>query len=269
MKKSTIIICLMFIAVTLNAQKSIYIRPLTAIKFNNSFYERGRFFNSNSPLDFAGNDYYSLYNYGLHANTSQMNIGLGIGIKLSKVSAFELVFSSDNSSIKSAFVHKNSTYPDYNTSLIGSTFFRVSADYHRTLYSKSRIDIRGTLGLGALFPSLITKHSIASYEITGSNFTALVNETHYIYNRISPVIKIGTGFDFKTKTGKSFCSLDVFWTYNPGRMLQTSRQYNVTVTDNTQNTSTYSHSISSKGSGLSFQLSFPIQIYSFGKTKKM
>ena len=80
MKKSTIIICLMFIAVTLNAQKSIYIRPLTAIKFNNSFYERGRFFNSNSPLDFAGNDYYSLYNYGLHANTSQLNIGLGIGI---------------------------------------------------------------------------------------------------------------------------------------------------------------------------------------------
>lgn len=269
MKKVTIIICLMFIAVTLNAQKSIYIRPLTSIKFNNSFYERGRFFNTNSPLDFAGNDYYSLYNYGLHANTSQLNIGLGIGMKLSKVSAFELVVATDNSSIKSAFVHKNSMYPEYTTSLIGSTFLRVSADYHRTLYSKSRIDIRGTVGIGALFPSLNTKNTISSFEITGSNFNALVNETYFNYNRISPVIKIGTGLDFKTKSGKSFCSLDVFWTYNPGRMLQTSRQYNVTVTDNTQNSSTYSHSISSKGSGLSFQLSFPIQVYSFGKNKKM
>lgn len=269
MKKFTIIIYLMFIAVTLNAQKSIYIRPLTSIKFNNSFYERGRFFNTNSPLDFAGNDYYSLYNYGLHANTSQLNIGLGIGMKLSKVSAFELVVATDNSSIKSAFVHKNSIYPEYTTSLIGSTFLRVSADYHRTLYSKSRIDIRGTVGIGALFPSLNTKNTISSFEITGSNFNALVNETHFNYNRISPVIKIGTGLDFKTKSGKSFCSLDVFWTYNPGRMLQTSRQYNVTVTDNTQNTSSYSHSISSKGSGLSFQLSFPIQVYSFGKNKKM
>jgi hypothetical protein len=269
MKKVTIIIYLMFIAVTLNAQKSIYIRPLTSIKFNNSFYERGRFFNTNSPLDFAGNDYYSLYNYGLHANTSQLNIGLGIGMKLSKVSAFELVVATDNSSIKSAFVHKNSMYPEYTTSLIGSTFLRVSADYHRTLYSKSRIDIRGTVGIGALFPSLNTKNTISSFEITGSNFNALVNETYFNYNRISPVIKIGTGLDFKTKSGKSFCSLDVFWTYNPGRMLQTSRQYNVTVTDNTQNTSTYSHSISSKGSGLSFQLSFPIQVYSFGKNKKM
>jgi hypothetical protein len=269
MKKFTIIIYLMFIAVTLNAQKSIYIRPLTSIKFNNSFYERGRFFNTNSPLDFAGNDYYSLYNYGLHANTSQLNIGLGIGMKLSKVSAFELVVATDNSSIKSAFVHKNSMYPEYTTSLIGSTFLRVSADYHRTLYSKSRIDIRGTVGIGALFPSVNTKNTISSFEITGSNFNALVNETYFNYNRISPVIKIGTGLDFKTKSGKSFCSLDVFWTYNPGRMLQTSRQYNVTVTDNTQNTSTYSHSISSKGSGLSFQLSFPIQVYSFGKNKKM
>lgn len=259
----------MFIAVTLNAQKSIYIRPLTSIKFNNSFYERGRFFNTNSPLDFAGNDYYSLYNHGLHANTSQLNIGLGIGLKLSKVSAFELVVATDNSSIKSSFVQKNSMYPDYTTSLIGSTFLGVSADYHRTLYSKSRIDIRGTVGIGALFPSFNTKNTISSYEITGSNFTALVNETQFNYNRISPVFKIGTGFDLKTKTGKSFCSLDVFWTYNPGRMLQTSRQYNVTVTDNLQNISSYSHSISSRASGLSFQLSFPIQVYSFGKNKKM
>ena len=257
----------MLLVVTLTAQKSIYIRPLTSFKFNNSFYERGRFFHSKSPMNFVGNDYYSLYNYGLHANKSQLNLGLGIGIKISKVSAFELVLASDNSSVKSAFVQKNSLYPfNYTSSLIGSTLFRVSADYHRSLYTNSRIDVRGTVGIGAFFPSLITNNTTSTFEMTGTDYTALVQETFYKNNRISPVFKLGAGLDFKTKKGKPFCSLDVFLTYNPGRNIHTAA-YNVSVTDNTQQTSTFIHAISSRGSGVNFQLSFPIQVLTIG-TKK-
>lgn len=266
MKKTSVIIFSMLLSLALTAQKSIYIRPLTSIKFNNSFYERGRFFHSKSPLNFAGNDYYSFYNYGLHANTSHINIGLGIGMKISKVSAFELVFASDNSSVKSAFVQKNSMYPNYTSSLVGSTLFRVSADYHRSLYTNSRIDVRGTVGIGAFFPSLITNNTTSNFEMIGTEYSALVQETFYKNNRISPVFKLGTGLDFKTKKGKPFCSLDVFLTYNPGKIVQ-SVLYNVFVTDNTQQTLTYSHSISSRGSGVNFQLSFPIQVLTIG-TKK-
>lgn len=266
MKKPSIIILSMLLSVALTAQKSIYIRPLTSFKFNNSFYERGRFFHTKTPMNFVGNDYYSLYNYGLHANKSQLNLGLGIGIKISKVSAFELVLASDNSSVKSAFVLKNSMYPNYTSSLIGSTLFRVSADYHRTLYTNTRVDVRGTVGIGAFFPSLITNNTTSTFEMTGTDYTALVQETFYKNNRISPVFKLGTGLDLKTKKGKPFCSLDVFLTYNPGRNIQTAA-YNVSVTDNTQQTSTFIHSISSRGSGVNFQLSFPIQVLTIG-TKK-
>jgi hypothetical protein len=267
MKKTSVFIFSMLLAVTLTAQKSIYIRPLTSFKFNNSFYERGRFFHSKSPMNFTGNDYYSFYNYGLHANTSQLNLGLGIGITLSKKNSVELVFASDNSSVKSAFVQKNSLYPsNYSSSLIGSTFLRVSADYHRSLYSNSRIDVRGTVGIGAFFPSLITNNTTSTFEMIGTDYTALVQETFYKNNRISPVFKLGTGLDFKTKKGKPFCSLDVFLTYNPGRNMQTAA-YNVSVSDNTQQTSTFIHSISSRGSGVNFQLSFPIQVLTIG-TKK-
>jgi hypothetical protein len=218
-------------------------------------------------MNFTGNDYYSFYNYGLHANTSQLNLGLGIGITLSKKNSVELVFASDNSSVKSAFVQKNSLYPsNYSSSLIGSTFLRVSADYHRSLYSNSRIDVRGTVGIGAFFPSLITNNTTSTFEMIGTDYTALVQETFYKNNRISPVFKLGTGLDFKTKKGKPFCSLDVFLTYNPGRDMQTAA-YNVSVSDNTQQTSTFIHYISSRGSGVNFQLSFPIQVLTIG-TKK-
>jgi hypothetical protein len=268
MKKTSVFIFSMLLAVTLTAQKSIYIRPLSSFKFNNSFYERGRFFHSKSPMNFTGNDYYSFYNYGLHANTSQLNLGLGIGITLSKKNSFELVFASDNSSVKSAFVQKNSLYPsNYSSSLIGSTLVRVSADYHRSLYTNSRIDVRGTIGLGVFLPSRNNfEAGCFEYSMSGLNYTAMVQEIISTSNNISPVLKIGTGLDFKTKKGKPFCSLDVSLTYNPGGNVQ-SVSYYVYVTDNTQQTSAYSHSINSRGSGVNFQLSFPIQVLTIG-TKK-
>lgn len=264
MKKTTVFIFSMLLIVTLTAQKSIYIRPLTSFKFNNSFYERGRFFHTKTPVNFAGNDYYSFYNYGLHANTSQLNLGLGIGITLSKKNSVELVFAGDNSSVKSAFVQKNSVYT---SSLIGSTLVRFSADYHRSLYSNSRIDVRGTVGLGVFLPSRNNVEAgCFEYSMSGFNYTAMVQEIISTSNNISPVLKIGTGLDFKTKKGKPFCSLDVSLTYNPGGNVQ-SVSYYVYVTDNTQQTSAYSHSINSRGSGVNFQLSFPIQVLTIG-TKK-
>jgi len=259
MKIIIAIICSILMTVTFNAQKLIYIRPLASMKLNNSFYPGASF---KSPLDVAGNEYYSFYNYGLHANTTQLNLGLSVGLKLSNLSAFEFSLASDNASIKSAFVYKT---PNYSSSLIGRSLVRISADYHRLLYTNKLIDLRGTVGFG-LFLTPKQNNDTNTNDIIESNFSAAVVRTVFNYNRISPLLKLGTGLDFKTKMGKPFCSLDVFLTYKLGKPLL-SESYNVTVTDNSQQISTFQHTLSSKGSGINFQLSFPIQVYSFG-TKK-
>lgn len=262
---------------TLHAQKSFYIKPRVMMKTNCSYINSHELLNLENPLNNAINEFYSFYNYGNHFSNSSVNLGLSLGYKLSKKNALELYVSADNTSIKSAFVYNSpdqtllnqgvvSYHPSYSSSLTSPGLIRFGIEYHRTLISKSFFDVRGMAGIG-FFVSKNFNNVSTSGGWTLPNYTANIQETNIGYKRISPVFQFGTGLDFKTKKGMPFCSLDLFLSYNPGKSLY-STSYDVSVVENSGQTTHFNHSLNSKGSGINFQLSVPIQVYPWRPNKK-
>ena len=256
MKKS-ILIFLILGTSTLFGQKSIYIIPLIAQKVNYSSFPGDGL---NSPLNYLGNDYYSFYKYGLHYKNNTLDFGIGIGLKLNEKEQLELTVASDNASVKSALVY-NSNYSSY---MNGTSLIRTTFDYQYQSFLAHRFNLRIVAGTGLLFSS---QNSIDfdSVEIELGNFSIIGIDEVQRYKRISPFIKMGLGFDIKSKTEKQICSLDIFWIYSMGKSF-ISNAKNLFVTENGQQvTNSLTHSIVSNGSGFCFQLSVPIQVYTLGK----
>jgi hypothetical protein len=257
MKINITIVLLSLIISKVGAQKSIFIRPLIAQKVNYSSFPGDGL---KSPLNYSGNDYYTFYNYGLHYKNNTLDLGIGIGLKLNEKEQVELTLAGDNASVKSAVVY-NSNYSSY---LNGTSLFRTTFDYQYQSFSAHRLNLRIVAGTGLLFSS---QNSIDfdSVEIELGNFSIMGIDKVQRYKRISPFIKMGLGFDIKSKTEKQICSLDIFWIYSMGKSF-ISNTKNLFVTENAlQVTNSLTHAIVSNGSGFCFQLSFPIQIFTLGK----
>ena len=252
---STLLFALVIFQV--NAQKSIYIRPSTSVKINSSTFPGDGL---NSPLNYAFNDYYSFYNYGLHYNTTSVDLGIGFGFKLNKKERVELSIAGDNASVKTALVY-NSNYSSY---LYGRSLARTTLDYHYLAYSGQRLNFRAIAGMGFLI-SLKQSSRVVGRKIELPNYAILgLHEINH-YKGISSLLKLGIGMDVKTKKDKALCSFDVFWTYNVGgRTFISDRQQNTIIENGQQTQNNFYHTATSKGSGISFQLSFPIRVYTFG-----
>lgn len=255
----SIITTVLFSLILSNAfgQKSIYIRPLVAQKVNYSSFPGDGL---NSPLNYSGNDHYSFYNYGLHYKKNTLNLGIGIGIKLNKKEQLELTVAGDNASVKSALVY-NSNYSSY---MNGINLIRTTFDYQYRSFSTQAFNIRLVAGAGLLF-STQSSIDLDSVQVELGNTEIIGIDKVQHYKRISPILKMGLGFDINSKKEKQICSLDIFWIYSIGKSL-ISNSKNLFVTENGQQiTNSLTHSIVSNGSGFCFQLSFPIQVYSLRK----
>lgn len=257
MKSLIILVLFSFVISKMNAQKSIFIRPLTSMKINGSTFPGDGL---NSPLNYSINDYYSFYNYGLHFNSTSLDLGIGFGLKLNKKEQVELTLANDNASFKCALVY-NSNYTSY---LFSRSLARTTLDYQYASYSGQYLNFRIVAGMG-LFISRRQSSDLDQIKIELPNYIILGLDEVEKYKGISPLLKLGAGIDLKTKKGKSLCCLDVFWSYNMGRTFISDTK-NITIIENGQQTQKYfTHALGSKGSGISFQLSFPIRVYSFQK----
>jgi hypothetical protein len=257
MKSITTIVLFSLTLSSAFGQKSIYIRPLVAQKVNYSSFPGDGL---KSPLNYLGNDYYSFYNYGLHYKNNSLDLGIGIGLKLNEKEQVELTLAGDNASVKSAVVY-NSNYSSY---LNGTSLIRTTFDYQYQSFSARRLNFRIIAGTGLLFSS---QNSIDfdSVEIELGNFSIMGIDEVQRYKRTSPFIKMGLGFDIKSKREKQICSLDIFWIYSMGKTFLSNTK-NLFVTENGQQvTNSLTHSIVSNGSGFCFQLSVPIKVYTLGK----
>lgn len=255
----SIITTVLFSLILSNAfgQKSIYIRPLVAQKLNYSSFPGDGL---KSPLNYLGNDYYSFYNYGLHYKNNTLDLGIGIGLKLNEKEQVELTLAGDNASVKSAVIY-NSNYSSY---LNGTSLIRTTFDYQYQSFLSHRLNLRLVVGSGLLF-SAQNSIDFDSVQIELGNSTIMGIDKVQQYKRISPFIKMGLGFDFKSKKENPICSLDIFWIYSMGKSF-ISNSKNLFVTENGQQvTNSLTHSIVSNGSGFCFQLSFPIKVYTLGE----
>ncbi|MCX8486505.1 MAG: hypothetical protein ORN53_04895, partial [Crocinitomicaceae bacterium] len=192
-----------------NAQKSIYIRPSSSVKINSSTFPGDGL---NSPLNYAVNDYYSFYNYGLHYNNTSVDLGIGFGLKLNKKEQVELSIVGDNASVKTALVYNSINYSSY---LYGRYLARTTLDYHYLAYTGQRLNFRAMAGMGFLI-SLKQSSDVLGRKIELTNYTILGLHEIIRYKGISSLLKLGIGIDVKTKKDKALCSFDVFWTYNLG-----------------------------------------------------
>jgi hypothetical protein len=252
---STILFALVIFQV--NAQKSIYIRPSSSVKINSSTLPGDGL---NSPLNLNGNDYFSFYNYGLHYNTTSLDLGIGFGLTLNKKERIELSIAGDNASVKSALVYNS----NYSSSLIGRSIARTTLDYQYVGYTGQRLNFRAIAGIGLLI-SMRQSSDVNPIKIELPNYTLLGLDEDFRYKGISSLLKLGIGMDVKTKKGKALCSFDVFWTYNFGGQTFISNTQQITIIENGQQTQfNFTNAVTSKGSGISFQLSFPIRVYTFG-----
>ncbi len=256
----------LFSTLSFQAQRYLYVRPMASMKANVSSF-LGPF--NGKPLNFSTNPHYTLYNYGLHLNNNEINLGINFGLKLDAKNAVELSFSGDNASIKSSFVYQDLLGPDYivdqySTSSTGSSLHRISAEYHRVLGQNKNVALRSTIGLGVYIPRNANGQiNEQEKEFTTAFYTATGTVSSTSNYFISPVLKIGAGFDIKNKKGNPFCSLDISYIYNTNYRSFVNETYKIQVTDINQATTNYLHTLKSNGTGINFQLSFPIKVYEF------
>ena len=261
MKNTISIVLFLLVNFQLNAQKSIYIRPSTSVKINSSTLPGDGL---NSPLNLNGNDYFSYYNYGLHYNTTSVDLGIGFGLTLNKKERIELSIAGDNASVKSALVYNS----NYSSSLIGRSIARTTLDYQYVGYTGQRLNFRAMTGIGFLL-SMRQSSDVNPIKIELPNYTLLGLDEVFRYKGISSLLKLGIGMDVKTKKDKALCSFDVFWTYNLGGQTFISDTKTITIIENGQQTqNNFTNAVTSKGSGITFQLSFPIRVYSFGEKSR-
>jgi hypothetical protein len=257
MKKSLLTL-LIFVSSTLLAQKTIYLRPTISMKINNSQPLLGA--GNKSPLDLVSNEYYAFYNYGWHLNTTSVDLGLSAGIQFNKKSTIELSFSGDNASVKNAFVYNSRSY---SSDLNSQSFLRYSAQYQHTLISNGSVSVRSKIGLG-IYTFTKPTTNVNYNNVSEPTYTMDIKETFISYKRVSPILTLGAGLDFKNKKGNPFCSVDFSFTYNRNRIMY-SHLYNVSVTDQNQEVSNFNHFVLSTGTGFNLQLSVPIRVYTLGK----
>lgn len=265
--KSTVIFTLVFFStLPLQAQRYFYVRPMASMKANYSAFS-GPF--EIQPLNFSTNPYFTHYNYGLHLNDNEVNLGISFGLRLDPKNALELTFSGDNASVKSSFVYQDLIAGQYivnnfTTSSVGNSLYRITADYHRTLAQNERFALRSTIGLGVFIPRNANgQEDTQPFELNTDFFTATgtIRSTAYYFTPL--ILKIGAGFDIKNKKGIPFCALDFSFIYNKRHTGLINKYYEINVLDNNQVASNYLSSLTSNGTGFSFQLSFPIKVYRF------
>ena len=266
MKSILFFTLVLFSTLSFQAQRYLYVRPMASMKANVSTFTGARF---SEPWNFSANPYYTFYNYGLHLNNNEINLGLSFGLKLDAKNAVELSFSGDNASVKSSFIYKDLLGPEYiidnfMTSSTGNSLLRIGAEYHRVLAQNKRLALRSNIGLGVYIPGNANGNVDENpKEFTTPFFTATGTVSSTSYYFISPILKIGAGFDIKNKKGNPFCSLDIAFIYNNKYGSYINETYKIQVTDNNQVTTSYLDGVKSNGTGFNFQLSFPIKVYEF------
>ena len=257
---------LLISSLSLQAQRYFYVRPMASMKANYSSFHW--------PFDiqqsnFSTNPYFTHYNYGLHLNNNELNLGISFGLRLDAKNALELTFSGDNASVKSSFIYQdiiagNYIVNNYTTSSVGNSLHRITADYHRTLAQNKRFALRSTIGLGVFIPRNANgQEDTQPFELNTDFFTATgtISSTDYYFTPV--ILRAGAGFDIKNKKGRPFCSIDFSFIYNHRRTSLINQNYIINVIDNNQVATSYLSGLSSNGTGFSFQLSFPIKVYEF------
>ena len=271
MIKQTILISMFLLfGCSLSAQKAFFVKPRIMMKTTRSFHFLEGFGVDESQINYAQNGYYSFVNHGHHFSDSKVNWGISAGMHFDDKNSLELVVSADGSSIKQSF-HYYSQHSSFNqvvgsTFLWGREFFRINLEYNRKFLENSWYEARSILGAG-VFLMHRRSEEFPSAEGNGA-FTADVERYNYGFNNVAPILQLGVGMDFKTKRNVSLFSLDVFATLNFTTITQTVHS-RVTLLDHTDNSiHQFLHVVSSRGSGINFQLSRPIQFYPWRPNKK-
>lgn len=268
--KNILVAFFLLFGCSLSAQKAFFIKPRIMMKTTRSFHWGESFGAFENAKNHASNGYYSFINHGNHFSDSKVNWGISAGMMFDEKNSLELVVSADGSSIKQSFVYYDQ-YPNYNSVtesnfLWGREFFRVNLEYNRIFLTKSWYQIRSIIGAGVFL--LHTRIEEFPRGLGNHVFTANVERTNYGFNSVAPIFQVGLGMDFKTKRNIPIFSLDVFATLNFTTVTQVVRTQ-VTLLDHTDNSiHNFSYTLGSRGSGINFQLSRPIQFYPWRPNKK-
>lgn len=240
------------------------------MKTTRSFHSLESFGSFENAANYAYNGYYSFVNHGNHFSDSKVNWGISAGMHFDDKNSLELVISADGSSIKQSFSYftQNSSFNQVigSTFLWGREFFRVNIEYNRKFLVSSWYEARSILGVGVF----LMNRRIEEFPSGEGNgvFTANVERYNYGFHKVAPIFQLGVGIDFKTKRNVPLFSLDVFATLNFTTITQ-SVHNKVTLLDHTDNSiHQFIHVVSSRGSGINFQLSRPIQFYPWRPNKK-
>lgn len=269
-KNKILLIALLLYGTTLSAQISFFIKPRVMMKTTRSFYITEGFLNNDNAMNFATNNYYNFVNHGHHFSNSKINWGISAGVKFDNKNSLELVFSADASSVKRSFVYYNK-YSELNavysnTFLWGRDFARLNIEYNRTFLNKPRYKLRSIVGAGVFLLQIRTESFPTGLE--NQFFSANVEQKNINANSFAPIFQFGFGIDFKTKRNVPIFSLDIFATLNFTTHVQVVR-YEVSLIDKIDgNPHRFTHTLVSRGSGINFQLSRPIQFYPWRPNKK-
>ena len=267
----------MLFGCSVSAQKAFYIRPRAMMKSVNSYHSQRFRLENGQQFNNAHNGFYTFYNYGLHFTNTKLNLGISAGVKFNEKSSLELVISADGSSTKQEFIYidqsnsvgQNLTVGRVNSIglLWGHDFNRIGLEYHSKWLDKKRYDIRGQCGLGMFIPSLAHDAEYLYSGFGNNDFQADVEKINMVISKYAAYLQVGIGFDWKTKRGVPILSFDVFATYNWRRIMQ-QVDYNVTLIESDGTAHLFYHTLFSRGSGINFQLSRPIQVYPWRPYKR-
>lgn len=273
-KNHFFLIAMLLFGCSLSAQKAFFIKPRVMMKTTRSHYLYEGFFQHMNQVNYAANDYYTFVNNGYHFSNSKINWGVSAGIRLDNKNSLELVFSADGSSVSNSFVYYSFvdygqpaySFQNFGHSIWGRDFKRLNIEYNRVFFHKPLFSLRSNLGVGVFFQNQRTE--VFNHTMGNDQFSANITERNINYSRIATIFQFGLGIDFLTKRSIPIFSLDVFVTLNFKTNVQ-SVLYDVEVFDlNTSEIHHFKHDLHSRGSGINFQLSRPIQVHPWRPNKK-
>jgi hypothetical protein len=259
---------------SLSAQTAFFIKPRIMMKTNQSLNFTDGFWRHNNQTNYVSNEYYTFVNNGHHFDNTKINLGISAGVQFNKKNTLELVLSADNSSVSSSFGYyqtqlidgKLINSPTSGLFIWGRDVKRLYLEYNRLLFSKKNFALRGLIGFGVFIPHKRTEYFPSG--IGNNKFSGNIDRINFNNFGVTPIYQIGFGIDFKTKRGVPIFSLDIFATLNKRSPVQMV-QFDVTLLDLSDNSIHYfQHTLKSRGSGINFQLSRPIQFYPWRPNKK-
>lgn len=280
MTKLSLLALFLFLAFSMNAQVSFYLRPTVNMKTNSSNYDIGNF---NNFSNFS-NRYFTFVSNRIFFDNNVVNLGLHIGVQVNKKHFFELGYSQDNSGIAVSVLGQSylDNYLDYPSmdefsspkasySYSGSPHARFSLTYSNSFWvsKNGMVQLRGIVGLGLLHNKYVNRKKMQFNEQYISSFAlGQMDEDIYIvsheervshYIRNSFYMNLGLGIDFYTKRNNiHIFSFDI--TYLQGTKFIQYSDHVIQVMDNNEEIN-FHYGLGSRSSGIYFTLSRRFQVY--------